>query len=509
MAEIKEVLEGVSKKYGKPLSTYKIVYDSAQNQLEPIYYWLLDFMEDLGFKVEKVVDNFMSSPGSGHFSEMGQRATMMQQQGTKLSGDLHQLIKSTINIVYDLREFEQRLSHYKDERSDEPKRKESGMLALKNIWLDNVDLPKRGRGSIHQMSSDLGYVTLRDAFMIANTTEDVEKMTIKEEANNATDKYSGTVNEAVARILVPRIDEFTKWKDFSYRELIKRYSIERNYLKSQIETIKLYSSWMKPYFEAAEKLRQQGFDKSAALVNAFSTSMFELTLMGVSKAKPPKQVSGYNIKRDYNSVVLINLKYRGHLVKADQKGNYASMFNGKVEMNLDSYSLNSEELDLMRKNIEKEDLASGMKYSFDMADDAMKELQADFDYFLKDEDQKAEDDKKQDSKDKKKNKQDDINPFMALFSIFGGIKMVSGKDSKKDKKVIKKPEDISSDNWVEKHLRAEAANSAASRLYAAYDVYKKTHGMASTPTELENYSEQGVSPSVGTLKEAFQKPDKE
>ena len=64
MAEIKEVLEGVSKKYGKPLSTYKIVYDSAQNQLEPIYYWLLDFMEDLGFKVEKVVDNFMSSPGS-------------------------------------------------------------------------------------------------------------------------------------------------------------------------------------------------------------------------------------------------------------------------------------------------------------------------------------------------------------------------------------------------------------------------------------------------------------
>ncbi|MBT7705837.1 hypothetical protein HN747_00150, partial [archaeon] len=159
--------------------------------------------------------------------------------------------------------------------------------------------------------------------------------------------------------------------------------------------------------------------------------------------------------------------------------------------------------------IEKEDLASGMKYSFDMADDAMKELQADFDYFLKDEDQKAEDDKKQDSKDKKKNKQDDINPFMALFSIFGGIKMVSGKDSKKDKKVIEKPEDISSDNWVEKHLRAEAANSAASRLYAAYDVYKKTHGMASTPTELENYSEQGVSPSVGTLKEAFQKPDKE
>jgi hypothetical protein len=508
MAEIKEVLEGVSKKYGKPLSTYKIVYDSAQNQLEPIYYWLLDFMEDLGFKVEKVVDNFMSSPGSGHFSEMRQRATMMQQQGTKLSGDLHQLIKSTINIVYDLREFEQRLAHYNDERSDDPKRKEKGMLALKNIWLDNVDLPKRGVGSIHKMSAELGYVTLRDSFMIANSVEDVKKMTIKEEKNNATAKYSGTVNEAVTRILIPRIDEFLGWREKSYRELKKRYSIERNYLKSQIETIKLYSSWMKPYFEASEKLRQQGFDKSAALVNAFSTSMFELTLMGVSKAKPPKQISGYNIKRDYNSVILINLKYRGHLAKADQKGNYASMFNGKVEINLDSYSLNSEELGLMRKNIEKDDLASGMKYSFNMAEDAMKELQADFDYFLKDEDQKEEADRKEDGKNKK-NKQDDINPFRALFSIFGGIKMTSGKTSNKNKKIIEKPEDISSDNWVEKHLRVEAANSAASRLYAAYDVYKKTHGMASTPTELENYSEQSVSPNVNTLKDAFQKPDKE
>jgi len=200
MADVKEVIEKVNKTYGKPLASYKMTYESPQNQLEPIYYWLLDFIEGLGFKVEKVVDNFMSSPGSGHFSEMGQRATLMQQQGTKLSADLHQLVKSTINIVYDLREFEQRLSHYKDDLSDDPKRKEAGMLALKNIWLDSVDLPKRGRGSIHQMSSDLGYVTLRDAFMIANTVDDVKNMTIRNEGKNPDGKYGGTINEAVERI---------------------------------------------------------------------------------------------------------------------------------------------------------------------------------------------------------------------------------------------------------------------------------------------------------------------
>ncbi len=504
MADIKEVIAKASPKHGKPLASYKITYDSPQNQLEPTYYWILDFIEGLGFNVEKVVDNFMSSPGSGHFSEMGQRATLMQQQGTKLSGDLHQLVKSTINFVYDLREFEQRLSHYKDADSDDPKEKEAGMLALKNIWLDSVDLPKRGRGSIHQMSADLGYVTLRDSFMIANTIEDVKNMTIRNEGKNPDGKYGGTITEAVERILIPRIDEFLKWKKYSYSELQKRYNIERNYLKSQVETIKLYSSWMRPYFKAAEQLRQKGFDKSAALVNAFSTSMFELTLMGVSKAKAPKQVSGYNIKRDYNSVVLINLRYRGHLAqKADQKGNFAFAFGGKVEMNFDAFALNEEEISLMRKELERDDIAESLA-SLDIADSARKEMQEDFDYFLKDEEEREKEDK---AKEKKKKKENDINPFSALFKPFVAKKKSSG--SKKEKKEINEVGDIKSDNWVEKHLRTAAANSAASRLYVAYDVYKKSHRMASSSENFDNYTEKDVSPSVGSLKEALEKPDKE
>jgi hypothetical protein len=495
MADIKGVLAKVSPKHaadksGKPksLASYRLGYESPQNQLEPTYYWVLDFIGGLGFKVEKIVDNFMSSPGSGHFSEMGQRATLMQQQGTKLSADLHQLIKSTINILYDLREFEQRLSHYKDAESDKKEQKAAGVLALKQIWLDSVDLPKRGRGSIHQMSADLGYVTLRDAFMIADTIKDVERMAEKD----------GTINDAVKRILIPRIDEFTKWRDFSYQELQKRESIERNYLRSQIETIKLYSSWMKPYFKAAEQLRQQGFDKSAALVNAFSTSMFELTLLGTSKTKAPKQVEKYNIRRDYNSVVLITLKYRGHLAqKADQKGNYGFAFGGKVEIEFDAYSLNQEELDLMKKEMGKEDFEDAL-YSFDIADEALKDLKGDFDYFLK---SKEERDKEDASKKKQKKKQDDINPFTALF---GSFKKTPSK--KEDKKEINEAKDIRSDNWVEKHLRAEAANSAASRLYAAYDVYKKSHGMPSSPDSFENYGKKEVSPEVSSLGEALKSP---
>lgn len=504
MADIKEVIAKVSPKHAadkdgkpKPLASYRIVYDSPQNQLEPTYYWILDFIEGLGFKVEKITDNFMSSPGSGHFSEMGSRASAMQQQGGKISADLHQLIKSTINLIYDLREFEQRLSHYKDSRAKDPKRKEAGVLALKQIWLDSVDLPKRGRGSIHQMTADLGYVTLRDAFMMANSPEDVKKMAAED----------GTINNAVERILVPRLDEFNKWQDFSYKELTKRESIESSYLKSQVETIKLYSSWMKPYFKAAEQLRQQGFESSAALVNAFSTSLFELTLLGKSVVDPKeiKQVKGYNVRRDYFSVVLINLKYRGHLAqKADQKGNFGFAFGGKVEMNFDAYSLNQEELDLLKKQMEKEDFNDGLKYSFDMAEDALKDLQEDFDYFTKTTEERDKEDKKKEKEEKSAN---DINPFAALadiFNLFSGPK----KKEKEEKKVIEDITDIKKDNWVEKHLRTEAANSASSRLYTAYDIYKKSHQMPSTSDKFDNYGEKNVSPEV-KLSEVMQKGDKE
>ena len=67
-------------------------------------------------------------------------------------------------------------------RDSNKQNKEGGMLALKNIWLDQVDL-KRGRGSIHQMAAEMGFTTLREAFLIANSIEDVEKMASKDGGN--------------------------------------------------------------------------------------------------------------------------------------------------------------------------------------------------------------------------------------------------------------------------------------------------------------------------------------
>ena len=471
----------------KPVSSHVLTYQSQQAQLEEIYYWVLDFMSGAGWKMEKIVDNFTASPGSAQFNEMGMKATRMQEEGMKILGALNQVVKSVLNLIYDLKEFEIRLEHYNLANSKDPKEKEQGMLALKQIWLDNVDI-KRQRGSIHMMSAELGFTTLREAFMMANDKEDLDKMN--------KDEYGGLINDQVMRILIPRLSEFLLWLDHSEKELRKRFSIEKNYLKSQVETIKLYSGWMKPYFESAEKLRQQGFDNNSALVNAFSTSMFELQLFGkksVSEDSSYKK-AGFKSRRNYNQILLIKLEYRGHVSqRVTQRGDYGFALGGRVDMTFKSYALNDEELKAAQKLIKDEALTESLSFSVDVAEDALKDLKKDIDYFLmSDEDKKKEEEekkKKEEEKKKEKKESQDINPFAALFG-FGKKKKKEEKKSDENKEI--KPEEIKKDNYVEKTIRATAISEAAASLYLVYDLYKKTHGMASSPTDFQGYDSDVV-----------------
>jgi hypothetical protein len=467
MAEVKEVIKKAvpegNKNYKEPVSSYKLVSDSQQDQLGPIYYWILDFIQDMGWDVKKITDNFANSPGSANFSDMGMKATKMQDEALKILGGLNQVIKSALNLIYDLKEFEIRLKQYDKANSKDANEKEEGILALKQIWLDNVDL-KKNRGSIHQMAGELGYTTIREAFMMANSVDDIKKIK----------KDGGIINDQVMRILIPRVSEFLIWKDYSEKELRKRMNIEKNYLKSQVETIKLYSAWIKPYLRAAEELRQKGFEGSAALVSALSTTMFELTLMCKKEQKVPAQFSSYKMKRKYYSVVVVNMKYRGHVSqRVTQKGDYGFAMGGRIDMIFDSYSLNEEELKVFEKEFTKDDVLDNMSFSMNIAEESLKELKEDLDHFLKNEDDR----KKEEQKEKKKEESKNVNPFVALLGIFGVMK----KDEKKKNKEIEKAEDIVPDNYIEKIVRSDAAKTASGTLYTIYDVYKKAHGMASAP----------------------------
>jgi hypothetical protein len=460
-----------------PIEQHKLTYDSAAEGLEPIYFWLLDFIQGPYRKVDKLVDNFVSSPGSGHFSEMSGKATQMQQEASRTMGNVNTVLKSVLNLVYDLKEFRIRLKPYKiylDEKTSD-KEKFNQLLSLKQVWLDNVDI-RKGRGSINALSSgELDFVTLRDAFMSLTSVEQLDK-----KINDG----GLDLNDRVKRILRQRAQEFFQWIKESYYSLNQRYEIERNYLKSQVNMLRLYSKWVKPYLAAAQKLAQNIGNTNAALVTTFNTMILELQLLAtgpydvkddVASGLLPDTFNAYQ-GRTYNKVLVLELEFRSIPQRVSQRGDWS--FGGKADIKFTSYALNDEELEVLKKEVEKDDLKSVLSLVEGATDDSLKKMEKEINAIIEgkeEEEIEKEEKKKAEEKQKKeeeKKKGDDFG-IGALFSAFR-IKKKKKDKFDKDKDKIPAP-----DNEYERVARSQCAIEARSLCFTTFDTYKKAHGMAS------------------------------
>ncbi len=446
-----------------PLSEHKLTYDSATETLEPVYFFIIDLMNDFGLDTKKLIDNFSSSPGSGHFAELGQRATIMQQQAGKIMGDINTVLRSVLNLVYDLKEFKIRLQHYDDLNTD---KRDAAILALKQIWLDKVDMNK-GNSSIKAMTfSQMGFQTLLDAFLAVKDIKDVGNIDL---------------NERVKRILKPRIMEFNDWLKHSEKELRKRYQLERDYLKSQVNSLKLYSRWAKPYLIAARDLEMKQRGRDPSLVKAFNTLMLELTVLGKDSIDPkeealigdlPKEFEKLPVKRDYYYCVLIDFNFRGIPQKVQQQSHYS--FGGRADISFKSYVLNEDELAKLEEELDSSDINDVLKLIEGATDESLKQLQEDIDFFLEED----EEERNQSSKTSK----DQSNPFKALIGGYDKQNKSSGSKSKPMKKTKKDlaPVKIRKETFLEKeHLRPLAEEKAKEITFKLFDIYKKAHGMPS------------------------------
>ncbi|MBU0466815.1 MAG: hypothetical protein KJ718_02025 [Nanoarchaeota archaeon] len=439
-----------------PIEKHSLVYDAFSQSLEPVYFWILDFVDGVYGGAEKLVDNFVSSAGSGHFAEMQGRATRMQEEAMKMMQTAGVLTKSVIQIIYDLKEFRMRLVQHDDLRSSNKRQRDAAMLSMKQIWMDNVDI-KRQNSSIKAMAlgGQSDFVTLLDAFMVADSLKSVDKLDL---------------NDRVKRILQQRYSEFGRWIVESERELRKRFDIEKNYLRNQINSLKLYARWAKPYFKAARQLEQNaGFD--ANIVNAFNTMKLELVLLAKGKYDPKDDVSSGELPksilhakvRKYAPVALIEFKFRSIPERSDQKGGYS--FRGKVEVNFTSFALNEDELQVLKEQVEEDDFGDVFKMVEGATDESLGRIKEDIELFLGEDEVALKD--VGEEKDSKKN--EDVNPFSALFAF-------SKKEKKKDLSA-----GIQKDNDYEKAIRNQAILKARLSCRKLYDTYKKAHGMPSFP----------------------------
>ncbi len=459
-----EILEEVTRK--GPDEKHKLIYNSPTETLEPIYFFILDLMNDFGFSVEKLIDNFVSSPGSGHFGEMGQRASIMQQQGSKLMADINTVLRSIINLIYDLRDFEIRLSQYDALDGDDMQKKKAARLALKQLWMDQVDSAK-GNSSIKAMAlGQGGFVTLIDAFLICDNEEDVDKLDL---------------NQVVKRILKPRIFEFNVWVEESRRELGKRYDIERSYLKSQVASLKMYVNWARPYLRAAKELEMSHKSRHPALVKMFNTILMELTLIGKREFRIgwddyelgvpniPKSIK-FNPKKKYYEIILVDFNFRGIPQKTAQ--GYSA--GGKTEVLFRGYSLDEFQLKKFYEEFDKSDLFAGLELIEGIETESLEDISDDIKKYLAEEKEEAKEEAK-----KKSGPKDTSNPFLALLGIYD---KKDKKPAKKEEKKEEEPKLSFKEKQIEKNYVLKALSSSVQiSTFNFFEIYKKAHGMLSFP----------------------------
>jgi hypothetical protein len=457
MAEIKTIPEMIADispyykdKKGKPESQHKIVYESYTETLEPVYYFLLDLMEDFGLGPEKLIDNFSPTPGSTQFGELGTRATAMQQQASKVLGDINTVLRSVLNIIYDLRDFQMRLQDYDNIHSSKTEVQDAARLALKQLWMDKVDMQK-GNSSIKALATQGGFITLIDAFLAAKDIKGAEKLDL---------------NDRIKRILIPRLQEFETWLGASEQELRKRFEIEKHYLRSQVNSMRLYSRWAKPYLIAAQQLETKPSTR-AALVKAFNRTILEMTLLGkhtlnpkdlaIAKKLPDLFMEDKNLrklKREYHPCILIDFLFTA----VPKQGTYI----GKAEVTFSSYALNNEEVAKLKDQIEKEDIGDVLNLIEGATEESINQLKDDINTFL-------EGDILGPSEKPEEKKPDESNPFLAIVGAYD-----------REKKSGKPVEKVKPDNFIEAtHLRTYAAESAKDILFNLFDIYKKAHQMPS------------------------------
>src|SRR3989338_8471127 len=298
----------------------------------------------LGLRVFKGPEEYEASVTSGYFGEIGQRATQMQQKAAEYLGAINQVIKSILNLLYDLKEFEIRINLYKDLKSDDDATRRGALYSLKALWMDTVDA-KKGRGSINLLAQDLQFATIRDAFFYVEKPERVEVLDL---------------NKRVKNILTVKLRDFNDWMEKSDIEIKKRYDIERAYLKSQVGSLKLYAGWAKPYLRAAQKLKMKEFN-IPDIVNSFSNIEIDISIIGKKEVKPINVHESYRhveLEMKYFQVIETTMKFRGVPSAVNlQQGGRHYVHGGRAQIFFKAYAFDKIEWEAISARELYEDIA--------------------------------------------------------------------------------------------------------------------------------------------------------
>ncbi|UCD03511.1 MAG: hypothetical protein JSW73_03165 [Candidatus Woesearchaeota archaeon] len=449
----------------------KLVLDLPAAGLEPTYYWLTDYLKNVqGYQLEKTDEAVAVAVASSFFSDLGMKKTRMEQRAKEIMADVNTVIKSILQLVYDLKEFDRRLEIFDDLRKLGGENKDAAEIAIKSVWMDEVDT-KRGVGSINQLtaSGKLEFVTLRDAFLQAKSVKDVESLDL---------------NERVKRIVGARIEEYEKWRDRYEKDLRQRRKIEKSYLKAQVASLKQYSKWARPYLLAAHRLRQSEelYEEAAIdVVNFFDTSTVSVSIMGRKESKAssyfygltrigknPMGLKGSQRVREpsdtvYQAIEMVFIFSSKPIIVNQSESGKSYRHMGQIIVDFYAYVFTKSELEKIKEAQDREIFG----FIDQMTKESLDAIADDLDEYLNEPDDKE--------------KTPSINILGGFFDIFGapvkGLKEMFGplvprlpKKKEGEKKVSRK------DRWLIKLLKEQAREKVLDDIYKLFKIYRKAHG---------------------------------
>ncbi|MBS3172700.1 hypothetical protein J4438_03955 [Candidatus Woesearchaeota archaeon] len=436
---------------------YHITYDTFGQTLEPVYFWVLDFMRGqygLKLDVNKTEEGFEASVGGGFFGELGTRAAVMQDRAMKILEVVNNILRTIINLIYDLKEFEQRLKLYEDidpKKQHNLSTRQGAEYGLKSVWMDQVDI-KAGLGSINQLTrGDLQFITLRDAFFQIRNIKEVDKFDL---------------NDRVKVILKKKFHEYETWRRLSEVELRKRYDLEKHYLRAQVDSLRLYTKWAKPYLRAAQKLGMKEFKTKTGLpspdvISTFNNMQMELKLFGKKEVKieDVEEIKSLakklKTKEKYYACLESEFRFRTapQIARSGQSTHYAHL--GVIDIFFRAYVLTDEDI----KDIESYEVYEDMSLIEELTDNSLASLQLDLDTYI--------DEKKETKKEEKsKSKGFDLpNPFAGLKELFSPLGTLFGTSQKE------------ATPYHLKLLESKVNTKAIDTCNTMYSVFKKAHRM--------------------------------
>jgi len=419
---------------------FKLVLESMGAGVEKYYFWIQRFLKEepehgLGFNVEKIKDVFGASAGSSFQSQIGTKASAIQQQLSNYLTQIGQLVKSLHPQVRELRILDERIGYY----DDSAKGDEAAEVALKSTWIEQVEQGVQNPNSVYSLARQVGFVTLPDLFFKINAKKagDVDKIMKTVEAPTK-----------VRDVLAKKLYSYYRWKETTERELRQRREFMIRNLRQHYNVIKMYTNWLRPYMRTLRQLEMKGGMYDADIVSVFETSKVELELLATGKGQ--KYLPCIRVQMTF--VTRPELTYT-------KEGQKQPLHVGRTEITIEPYVVTKEQIDDYKRQLDEEEIDFAAS-----VDETMMALREDMVKYLREAGEKIAEEKKQEPK---RPKADYLAPVKGIGEGFRMLLPFGPKGPSRQEMQAQEDE------------KEKAAKLSAKLSFVLYDVFKKVNGMMS------------------------------